>query len=62
MAWARIDGRADLLAPDAGAGHRTAVAALRAKYPQYLDHGLGERPMIRVAIERVTWWGDLGAD
>ena len=31
------------------------------KHPQYRDHALEERPIIRVAIERVTWWGDLAA-
>jgi PPOX class probable F420-dependent enzyme len=62
LAWARIDGRADLLAPDAGADHRTAVARLRDKHPQYRDHALEDRPLVRIAIERVTWWGDLGPD
>jgi PPOX class probable F420-dependent enzyme len=58
LAWARIDGRADLLAPDAGAGHPMAVARLRDKHPQYRDHALDDRPLLRIAVERVTWWGE----
>jgi PPOX class probable F420-dependent enzyme len=61
LAWVRVDGPADLLAPDAGAEHAAAVAALRAKHAQYRDHALDERPLIRVAVGRVTSWGDLGA-
>jgi PPOX class probable F420-dependent enzyme len=59
LAWARINGRADLLGPDAGPDHTTAVAALRDKHPQYRDHALEERPLIRILVERVTWWGDV---
>ena len=59
LAWVRIDGRADLLAPGADGDHDAAVARLRDKHAQYRDHALEERPIIRVAIERVTWWGDL---
>ena len=35
-----------------------AIAALRAKYPQYAGHDLEHRPLIRIAIERVRSWGD----
>jgi PPOX class probable F420-dependent enzyme len=57
LAWLRIDGRASL-AEDPVERAR-AIAALRAKYPQYADHDLEARPLIRIAIERVRSWGDL---
>jgi PPOX class probable F420-dependent enzyme len=65
LAWLRLHGRADLLAPDATdepAEHAHAVAALRAKYPQYATHRLEDRPMIRIAIERGRSWGNLEPD
>jgi PPOX class probable F420-dependent enzyme len=57
LAWLRIDGRADLAEDPAERAH--AIAALRAKYPQYAAHDLEHRPLIRIAIERVRSWGDL---
>ena len=55
LAWLRGEGRALLLDPSAE--HTSAVAALRAKYPQYATHRLEERPLIRVTLERVVGWG-----
>ena len=46
----------------AAAEHATAVAALRAKYPQYASHRLEERPLIRIAVERVAELGQTSAD
>ena len=40
---------------------RDGGLALRAKYPQYATHAIDERPLIRIAIARVVWWGELGA-
>ena len=57
LAWLRAEGRASLLDP--GPEHATAVAALRATYPQYATHRLDDRPLIRIEIDRVTTWGDL---
>jgi hypothetical protein len=37
----------------------TAIAALRAKYAQYVSHHLETRPIIRIEIERTTSWGAL---
>jgi PPOX class probable F420-dependent enzyme len=51
LAWLRLDGRAQVVG-----SHPTVVAALRAKYPQYVDHDLEARPMIKIAIGRVTSW------
>ena len=59
LAWLRCEGRAVLVGPEA-ADHAGVVAGLRARYPQYRDHGLETRPLIRVDIERVTDWGPLG--
>jgi PPOX class probable F420-dependent enzyme len=55
LAWVRIDGAADLLEP-AAPGHDKAVTALRTKYPQYAGHAIDDRPLIRIAIERVVSW------
>jgi PPOX class probable F420-dependent enzyme len=57
LAWLRCDGRASLT--DDTAERAAAIDALRAKYPQYADHGLERRPLIRIEIERVRSWGDL---
>ena len=54
LAWLRIEGRARLT--DDHAERDPAIAALRAKYPQYAGHDLESRPLIRIAIERVRSW------
>lgn len=60
LAWLRCDGRAGLIEPGSAPAEReTAIAALRAKYPQYAGHALEERPLIRVVIQRAVGWGDL---
>jgi PPOX class probable F420-dependent enzyme len=60
LAWLRCEGHATLLEPgDAPAEHAPAVARLCAKYPQYTNHRLGERPLIRIDCERVVVWGPL---
>jgi PPOX class probable F420-dependent enzyme len=65
LGWLRLRGIADLVEPGSGATvgeHATAVAALRRKYPQYEAHGLEDRPLIRIAVERGTSWGNLDPD
>jgi PPOX class probable F420-dependent enzyme len=58
LAWVRLAGQAALVeADDVPAG---IVPALRERYPQYRDHDLEHRPMIRIAIERVTSWSASG--
>ena len=62
LGWLQIDARAELLEP-VGTDfkeHATAMAALRSKYPQYENHHLEERPMLRFTVGRVVAWGDLG--
>jgi PPOX class probable F420-dependent enzyme len=63
LGWVRIDGLAVLVEPPAtrdGSEHAAAVAALRAKYPQYLRQALERRPLIRIEIQRTIAWGRLG--
>ncbi len=61
LAWVRIHGTATVLDAQSGAAeHARAVAALRAKYPQYRSHALEGRPVIRIAVERVVAWGEPG--
>jgi PPOX class probable F420-dependent enzyme len=60
LAWLRIDGRATLIEPDdpvTVGEHAWAVGALRARYPQYAEHRLEARPIIRIAVERSVAWG-----
>ena len=63
LAWARLDCDAEIL-PAAGdadaAGCGRAIAALRAKYPQYEAQRLEDRPLIRLRCRVGAWWGDLG--
>jgi PPOX class probable F420-dependent enzyme len=65
LGWLRGDGTASLLEPggeggEGGAEHRAAVAALRAKYPQYETHDLAARPLIRIALGRAASWAASG--
>lgn len=58
LAWVRLDGTATVLeATDTSAGeHAHAVRMLRERYPQYATHNLEGRPVIRIAVERVSGW------
>jgi PPOX class probable F420-dependent enzyme len=61
LGWLRLHGIGELLEPQPREReqHAWAVAALRAKYPQYATHRLEERPIIRMVIDRVRAWGNL---
>lgn len=63
LGWLRLDGLAELIepGPSDSAERDVAVAALRARYPQYADHRLERRPIIRILIQRHRSWGNLGA-
>jgi PPOX class probable F420-dependent enzyme len=54
LAWLRLSGRATLIEPASVAPG--VVPALRARYPQYLDHDLEARPMLAVEVDRVVRW------
>ena len=60
LGWVRLYGTGELLEPEPREveEHAAAVAALRAKYPQYEHQGLDGRPVIRIAVDRVVSWGD----
>ena len=55
LAWLRIDATASLVEPGTEE-HARAVDALRARYPQYRDHALETRPLIRLEPVRTAWW------
>ena len=58
LAWLRLDGRATLVEPaDATGG---LIDHLRTKYPQYRDHDLETRPLLRVDLARATRWSARG--
>ncbi len=61
LAWLRLEGTAVLLEPagETRPEHVAAVAALRAKYPQYAHQDLEARPVIRVAVSGVLGWQAL---
>ncbi|HET9085773.1 MAG TPA: hypothetical protein VFN41_15355, partial [Candidatus Limnocylindrales bacterium] len=61
LGWVRIDGHAAVVESDPAAV-AAAVAALRGKYPQYMDHDLESRPMIRIEIDNVRSWAASPAD
>ncbi|MFI5254979.1 MAG: TIGR03668 family PPOX class F420-dependent oxidoreductase [Candidatus Limnocylindrales bacterium] len=62
LAWLRMYGSGELLEPEAHerAEHAAAVEALRARYAQYETHDLDSRPIIRIGVERVVSWGEVG--
>jgi PPOX class probable F420-dependent enzyme len=61
LAWVRLDCHAELLEPEPREveEHAAAVSALRAKYPQYADHRLEHRPILRFTVNETVSWGDL---
>ena len=61
LAWLRVQGRAELVEVDGteSAERSAAIAALRAKYPQYVDHDLEGRPLIRIGRLSAVAWGPL---
>jgi PPOX class probable F420-dependent enzyme len=59
LAWVVLRGTASELSPGdpATIGERTlAIAALRARYPQYVGHHLESRSIIRIEVESVRSW------
>ncbi len=61
LGWVQIRGTAAVETPDQP-GHGSAVGALRAKYEQYADHALEDRPLVRIEPGTVRSWGDLEAN
>jgi PPOX class probable F420-dependent enzyme len=60
LAWVRLDCQAEILPAGGDAEARAqAVAALRAKYPQYAAQRLEERPLIRLTCSVAASWGAI---
>jgi PPOX class probable F420-dependent enzyme len=59
LAWLRVEATASLVEPGT-TEHVRAVEALRARYPQYRDHALETRPLIRLVPTRTVWWSGGG--
>ncbi len=58
LAFVQVRGRARLL-PPGDERHGEAIAALRAKYPQYREMAIEERAVIVIeALRAVSWRGD----
>jgi PPOX class probable F420-dependent enzyme len=58
LAYVILHGTADILTD--GSAFERAVAALRAKYPQYHRMPIQENPMIAVHLSRAVSWGTVG--
>ena len=56
--WVRADGVAQVV--DDGPERDETIRQLRTKYPQYAGHRLDDRPIIRITVDAVRAWGDLG--
>lgn len=62
LGWLRVLGQAWLVEAgpvDTMSERIPVLAALRAKYPRYVDHDLETRPLIRILPTTATSWGDL---
>jgi PPOX class probable F420-dependent enzyme len=57
LAYALVTGKARIVFR--GAKHASAVKRLRAKYAQYRQMAIDERPMIVIRPERLKSWGSL---
>jgi len=56
--WILLRGPATVLWPSTWEVEEaeTAIAALRAKYPQYVSMALEERPLLKLTPDRITRW------
>ena len=59
LAWLRLDGEAALVESRAGEA-AAARAGLRDRYRQCREQALEDRPLIRIAVERITRWSASG--
>ncbi len=55
LTWLRLTGHASLLPIDDDR-HAETIRALRARYPQYVDHRIEARPVIAIRLDRATRW------
>ncbi len=59
LAWVQLRGRGRVI--EEGRLRDRAVEMLHAKYPQYAELPLADRPIIAVEVERVVSWRAAGA-
>ena len=57
LGWVMAQGTATVLFD--GTEYGRALIALRERYEQYRSMALEQRPVIRVAVERASSWGDI---
>jgi PPOX class probable F420-dependent enzyme len=57
LGWVMMRGRAEIL--DGGSEHAAAQAVLKARYLQLAAMRIEQEPVIAIAIEKVTHWGNL---
>jgi PPOX class probable F420-dependent enzyme len=58
LAFVQVHGSARVMSPG-DEGHSAAVAALRAKYPQYREMAIEQRPVIVIdGLTGFSWRGD----
>jgi PPOX class probable F420-dependent enzyme len=64
LGWVRLDTRVEMIEPeqDHVAERTAAIDALRVKYPQYAEHRLEDRPIVRFTVLRAVWWGMLDSE
>lgn len=58
LGYVQLRGTAAIL--EGGPEYRTAIGLLEAKYPQYRELSLAGRPLIRIFVEHVVTWGEIG--
>ena len=58
LGWIRLEGHAEVL----DLADPAIIGALRARYPQYADHDLESRPMIRITVDRAMGWAASAPD
>ena len=60
--WVLLRGPAEVCWPQTWDAEQAAgaIAALRARYPQYAAMALEQRPLLRIAPERITRWSAAG--
>jgi PPOX class probable F420-dependent enzyme len=57
LGYVLVHGAASVI--EVGGSRAEVLAALRSRYPQYVEMALEERPLVRVAVERVVAWGEI---
>ena len=58
LGYVQLRGTASIL--EGGAEYRTAIGLLEAKYPQYRELPLAGCPLIRIFVEHIVTWGEIG--